>query len=174
MLFSWTQEVKLNWIYKLSRSSFRKCIGASVFVSVQVLTQIHTSVCISVSEYTSSLQDGVIGLEWIMERKSSLTLLCLWGSWCCAKAPITAETFSVQDNWSILLPHFTGSAESDLYICVWAQMSRRNKSQRELQVCEWKVDVCVCVWFFVRRAQMKLGHSLQLSRAEDELATEVG
>lgn len=78
----------------------------------------------------------------------------------------------MQENWSVPLPGVIGSAESDLYM--WANVREKPETERsyKYEKCE-----CLCVayaWLFVSWLEMKLGHSLQLSRAEDELATKVG
>lgn len=81
-------------------------------------------------------------------------------------------------NWSVPTPDVSGSAESELCVCVCATVRKKletewsNEYVSEKEKSEW---VCTaCVRLFVSRLEMKLGHSLQLSWAEDKLAAEVG
>lgn len=61
------------------------------------------------------------------------------------------------------------------YVCQCEKEMREGESCKHVSEKEKCGRVCaVCVGLFVSGVDMKLGHSLQLSRAEDELATEVG
>lgn len=85
----------------------------------------------------------------------------------------TTETICVEE---LERSDVTGSAESDLCVRVCVCVCNCEKeTEEEQQVCKWKREVCtVRVCLFVSALQMKLGHSSQLSRAKDKLATEVG
>lgn len=65
-----------------------------------------------------------------------------------------------------------------VYVCKYENETRDSEGYQHAREKEKKKKCgcmrTVCVWLFVREVEMKLGHSLQLSRTEDKLATEVG
>lgn len=94
----------------------------------------------------------------------------------------TTEAISVWEKWSV--PSLGQQNRTCAWVlarvCAWlckCAVRKKLETVMRSKVCKWKeVWACgsVCARLFVSALDEKLGHSLQLTRAEDMLATEVG